>query len=68
MDAIAIKEAAEAIKTLATQLATEGAKCPAHAKIVEITNQISFQADSILNWYLAADKPDVAPPSDGGRS
>lgn len=51
MDAIAIKESAQAIKTLASQLATEGAKCPAHAKIVELTNQISFQADCILNWY-----------------
>lgn len=59
MDAIAIKEASTAIKTLATQLATEGARCPAHAKIVEITNQIAFQADCILNWFVLPDPTDT---------
>jgi hypothetical protein len=32
---------AKQISTLATELATEGAKCPAHARIVEMTDQIA---------------------------
>lgn len=67
VDASAITEASEKIKTLAKQLATEGAKCPAHAKIVEITSQIASQADTILQWSFATYNSGVAPPIDGSQ-
>ena len=53
MDAIAIKEAAEAIKTLAAQAAAVTALAPFHDEINALTDQIAFQADCILRWYLS---------------
>ncbi len=56
MDAIAIKEAAEMTKKLVEQFSAsvEGFSLPVTA--VEIINQIAFQQDCILNWYLVADE------------
>ena len=68
MDAIAIKEAAEAIKTLSDKIAAKAQPIPSVSyQIVALADQVRFQADCILNWYLAADKPDAAPQIDGAR-
>ena len=68
MDAIAIKESAQAIKTLADKIAAKAQPIPSVSyQIVALADQVRFQADCILNWYLAVDKPDVAPPGDDGK-
>lgn len=59
MDAIAIKEAAEAIKTLANGLRGDDA-WPFR---IEIIDKIIFQADCILNWYLTVDKQSETSPA-----
>ena len=55
-------DAKERIKAIAFQLAIEGAKCPFHARIVELTNEIAIQANLIPDKKKIGDPPKIDPP------
>lgn len=62
MDAIAIIEASRAIMTMAQKIRQEVMLPGVSPEVLKLTDQIIFQADCILNWYLTVDKQSETSP------